>query len=45
VEPDLLIKGGDYLPDDIVGVRDAVLVIPFVDGSSSSALIQRIQSS
>ncbi len=48
--PDRLIKGGDYEPDDIVGareVRDAggeVLVIPFVDGYSSSALIQRIQN-
>ena len=49
--PDTLIKGGDYQPDDIIGaseVRDnggEVLVIPFVDGYSSSKLIQRIQHS
>jgi len=49
--PDILIKGGDYEPDDIVGadeVRKAggeVLVIPFVDGYSSSKLIERIRDS
>jgi len=49
--PDILIKGGDYEPDDIVGadeVRNAggeVLVIPFVDGYSSSKLIERIRDS
>ena len=47
--PDILIKGGDYLPDDIVGAPEVrnnggeVLVIPFVEGYSSSSLIQRIQ--
>ncbi|MDX8406411.1 MAG: D-glycero-beta-D-manno-heptose 1-phosphate adenylyltransferase [Mariprofundus sp.] len=46
--PDILVKGGDYKPDDIVGadiVRAAggdVLVIPFLDGHSSTALINRI---
>jgi len=49
--PDILIKGGDYEQDDIVGadeVRKAggeVLVIPFVDGYSSSKLIERIRGS
>jgi len=49
--PDILIKGGDYTADDIVGateVREAggeVRVIPFVAGYSSSDLIQRIQNS
>lgn len=48
--PDILIKGGDYQPDDIVGATEVrahggeVLVIPFVDGYSSSTLIQRIQA-
>ncbi len=47
--PDLLIKGGDYQADDIVGASEVrsgggqVLVIPFVDGYSSSNLIQRIK--
>jgi D-beta-D-heptose 7-phosphate kinase/D-beta-D-heptose 1-phosphate adenosyltransferase len=46
--PDVLAKGGDYTPDTIVG-RDVVeahggktVAIPFVEGASSSAIIQRI---
>jgi len=48
--PDILVKGGDYRPDDIVGAREVrqnggeVIVMPFIDGYSSSGLIQRIQS-
>ena len=49
--PDVLVKGGDYAPDDIVGakeVREAggeVVVVPFLDGYSSSKLIERIKAS
>jgi len=49
--PDVLVKGGDYEADDIVGakeVRDAggeVIVVPFLDGYSSSKLIERIKTS
>jgi len=48
--PDILIKGGDYQPDAIVGateVRQAggkVVVMPFIDGFSSTGLLQRIQA-
>jgi D-beta-D-heptose 7-phosphate kinase/D-beta-D-heptose 1-phosphate adenosyltransferase len=49
VVPEILVKGGDYREEDIVG-RDVVLasggrvqVIPFVPGASSSAVIDRIQ--
>jgi rfaE bifunctional protein nucleotidyltransferase chain/domain len=48
--PDILVKGGDYQLDQIAGreVVEArggqVLVIPFVAGYSSSALIKRIRS-
>ena len=51
LKPDVLIKGGDYQADDIVGadiVRangGEVLVIPFLMGYSSSNLIKRIQES
>lgn len=47
--PDVLVKGGDYVPDDIVGaaeVRQAggeVIVVPFLDGHSSSSLIEKIR--
>lgn len=47
--PDILIKGGDYAPEAIVGAKEVrdngghVSVITFVDGHSSTALINRIQ--
>lgn len=50
LQPDLLVKGGDYRPDDIVGAAEVranggeVVVMPFVDGHSSSNLIRRIRN-
>jgi len=50
LKPDILVKGGDYLADAIVGadvVRDAggeVIVMPFLDGHSSTGLITRINA-
>jgi D-beta-D-heptose 7-phosphate kinase/D-beta-D-heptose 1-phosphate adenosyltransferase len=47
--PDILVKGGDYEPDNIVGAKEVianggkVIVMPFVDGHSTSSLIQQIQ--
>jgi len=47
--PDVLVKGGDYAPDDIVGAADVrqnggeVIVIPFLDGHSSTGMIARIR--
>jgi len=47
--PDILVKGGDYLPDEIVGstaVRSAggqVLTIPLEKGLSSTAVINKIK--
>lgn len=46
--PDVLVKGGDYNPDDIVGAKEVranggeVVVMPFVGAYSTSSLIQRI---
>lgn len=47
--PDLLVKGGDWPPEQIVG-REAVesrggrvLSLPYVDGTSTSAVIRRIR--
>jgi D-beta-D-heptose 7-phosphate kinase/D-beta-D-heptose 1-phosphate adenosyltransferase len=48
VLPDVLVKGGDYRPDDIAGaeaVRKAggeVRTLPLLEGRSTSSLIQRI---
>jgi rfaE bifunctional protein nucleotidyltransferase chain/domain len=50
LQPDILVKGGDYQLHEIVGreVVEArggkVLTLPFVAGYSTSALIDRIQS-
>ncbi len=50
LQPQILVKGGDYQLDQIVGadvVRATgghVTVIPFLDGYSSSSLIQRIRT-
>ena len=48
--PDILVKGGDYQPDEIVG-REVVLArggrvvaLPFVPGYSTTMLIDRIRS-
>lgn len=48
LRPDILVKGGDYSPDDIVGAQEVtgwggkVKVIPFVDGFSTTRLESRI---
>jgi rfaE bifunctional protein nucleotidyltransferase chain/domain len=45
--PDLLVKGGDYSPaavvgaEDVVGAGGRVVIIPFVPGRSTTALIRR----
>ncbi|MFC1542789.1 D-glycero-beta-D-manno-heptose 1-phosphate adenylyltransferase [Pseudomonadota bacterium] len=47
--PDVLVKGGDYMPDDIVGAKEVskaggeVIVVPFLGGYSSTTLINRIK--
>lgn len=49
VKPDILVKGGDYKIDDIVGgdfVRargGEVLTIPFVEGFSTSNILEQIK--
>jgi len=49
IRPDLLIKGGDYKPEDIVGASEVkayggrVLTIPLLEGYSTSDMIDRMQ--
>ncbi|HXS37136.1 MAG TPA: D-glycero-beta-D-manno-heptose 1-phosphate adenylyltransferase [Flavipsychrobacter sp.] len=49
VRPDVLVKGGDYTKDKIVGADfvesygGSVEIIPFVQGYSTSSLIERIK--
>jgi rfaE bifunctional protein nucleotidyltransferase chain/domain len=48
--PDVLVKGGDYDADDVVGAREVreaggiVRIIPFVEGRSSTSIIERLRS-
>ena len=48
--PDILVKGGDYTPDTIVGRAEveaaggSVVVIPFVPGRSTTEMIKKIRS-
>ena len=50
VKPDVLVKGGDYTIDRIVGADfvqargGEVRVIPFVEGYSTTALIEKLRS-
>jgi D-beta-D-heptose 7-phosphate kinase/D-beta-D-heptose 1-phosphate adenosyltransferase len=49
VLPDVLVKGGDYKPDDIAGAKDVlnnggeVRVLAFRDGYSSSRIIDKLR--
>jgi len=48
--PDVLVKGGDWRPDEVVGrseVEDAggkVIIVPYLPGKSTSAILKAIQA-
>jgi len=50
VKPDVLVKGGDYTPDAIVGKKEVeqnggtVVAIPLVKGRSTTGLIEKIKN-
>jgi len=50
VKPDVLVKGGDYKVEDIVGAREViswggkVIVNPILEGFSTTSLINKIQN-
>ena len=50
VLPDVLVKGGDYKPDEIAGAKEVladggeVRVLAFRDGHSSSRIIDKLKS-
>jgi D-beta-D-heptose 7-phosphate kinase/D-beta-D-heptose 1-phosphate adenosyltransferase len=47
--PDILVKGGDYRPESVVGKAEVeaaggkVMIIPFLEGRSTTGLIQKLQ--
>ena len=48
--PDVLVKGGDYEPDQVVGALEVeeaggeVVILPFVEGRSTTGIIRRLQN-
>lgn len=43
LKPDLIIKGGDYKPSDVVGADLAkVIIFPLVDGNSTTTIISKL---
>ena len=50
IMPDILVKGGDYTIDRIIGAQEVlahggrVEIIPFVPGKSTSAIIDTIKT-
>lgn len=49
IQPDVLVKGGDYLPENVVGREEVedrggkLVLIPFVEGKSTTHLIEAIR--
>lgn len=49
IRPDVLVKGGDYRAEDIVGAQEVrahggkVVVVPLTDGISTTGLVERIK--
>jgi D-beta-D-heptose 7-phosphate kinase/D-beta-D-heptose 1-phosphate adenosyltransferase len=49
LRPDVIVKGGDYAPETIVGAREVrgwggeVVVIPLTAGHSTSAIIEKLR--
>lgn len=47
--PDVIVKGGDYAPERIVGAEEVtarggrVVVIPLVDGQSTTSIIEKLR--
>lgn len=49
IQPDVLVKGGDYAPDDVVGKKEVeerggkLVLIAFVEGKSTTNIIEKIK--
>ncbi|MBT7283562.1 MAG: D-glycero-beta-D-manno-heptose 1-phosphate adenylyltransferase, partial [Elusimicrobiaceae bacterium] len=46
IKPDILVKGGDYSEDEVVGnkVAKKVIIYPLVKGKSTSGVIKKINN-
>ncbi len=50
LDPDVLVKGGDYTPDQIVGYNEVienggrVVINPIIEGFSTTSIIEKLQN-
>jgi D-beta-D-heptose 7-phosphate kinase/D-beta-D-heptose 1-phosphate adenosyltransferase len=50
LEPDVLVKGGDYTVENVVGAREVlarggeVVIIPLTPGQSTSAIVDQLRA-
>jgi D-beta-D-heptose 7-phosphate kinase/D-beta-D-heptose 1-phosphate adenosyltransferase len=50
LHPDVIVKGGDYAPDPVVGAREVrarggdVVIIPLTPGHSTTSTIDRLRA-
>ncbi|MFZ9718409.1 MAG: D-glycero-beta-D-manno-heptose 1-phosphate adenylyltransferase [Chitinophagaceae bacterium] len=48
IQPDVLVKGGDYRPDEIVGAKEVIAgggeiaIMPFIENISTTQLIKKV---
>ena len=47
LRPNILVKGGDYKAEDVIGKEfvEEVQILPFQDGYSTTSIIEKIQGS
>ena len=49
LEPDVIVKGGDYTPDNVVGAAEVrarggeVVIVPLTPGQSTTSIIERLR--
>ena len=49
IQPDIIVKGGDYKPSEVVGAEEVaknggeVIIVPLVKGFSTTGIIEKIQ--
>lgn len=49
LQPDVIVKGGDYTPDTVVGASDVlarggrVVIVPLTPGQSTSSIIEKLR--
>jgi D-beta-D-heptose 7-phosphate kinase/D-beta-D-heptose 1-phosphate adenosyltransferase len=45
IQPDIIVKGGDYTPDQVVGNDLAeVVILPYLEGFSTTAILEKVNA-